>query len=91
MIDKLQQLKDKSKLSFYQTISIYFDEIGYRSSNTFQFKEDPFAKNAQGIGNFFYEVLILMKFVQTKSQVKNVNINYYDLFYTVIKNIEGKE
>ena len=26
-----------------------------------------------------------MKFLQTKSQVKNMNINYYDLYYTVIR------
>ena len=26
-----------------------------------------------------------MKFLQTKPQVKNMNINYYDLYYTVIK------
>ena len=27
-----------------------------------------------------------MKYLQTKPQVKNMNINYYDLYYTVIKN-----
>ena len=32
-----------------------------------------------------------MKFLQTKPQVKNMNINYYDLFYTVIKNRYKKE
>ena len=26
-----------------------------------------------------------MKFLQTKTQVKNMNINYYDLYYTIIK------
>ena len=26
-----------------------------------------------------------MKFLQTKPQVKNMNINYYHLYYTVIK------
>ena len=26
-----------------------------------------------------------MKFLQTKPQVKNKNIKYYDLYYTVIK------
>ena len=29
---------------------------------------------------------MLMKFLQTKPQVKSMNINYYDLYYTVIKN-----
>ena len=33
---------------------------------------------------------MLMKFLQTKPQVKNMNINYYDLFYTVIKNRNEK-
>ena len=27
-----------------------------------------------------------MKFLQTKPQIKNMNIIYYDLYYTVIKN-----
>ena len=26
-----------------------------------------------------------MKFLQTKPQIKNMNINFYDLYYTVIK------
>ena len=29
---------------------------------------------------------MLMKFSQTKISVKSMNINYYDLYYTVIKN-----
>ena len=32
-----------------------------------------------------------MKFLQTKPQVKNMNINYYDLYYTVVKNRDDKE
>ena len=47
--------------------------------------QDPFAKNARGISKIYHEVLLLMKFLQTKPQVKNMNINYYDLYYTVIK------
>ena len=54
-------------------------------NRNFQSQEDPFAKNAQGISKIYHEVLLLMKFLQTKSQVKNMNINYYDLYYTVIK------
>ena len=46
---------------------------------------DPFSKNAQGISKIYHEVLLLMKFLQTKPQVKNMNINYDDLYYTVIK------
>ena len=32
-----------------------------------------------------------MKFLQTKPQVKNMNINYYDLFYTVIESRDEKD
>ena len=34
---------------------------------------------------------LLMKFLQTKPQVKNMNIKYYDLYYTVIKKRDEKE
>ena len=47
--------------------------------------QDPFSKNAQGISKIYHEVLLLMKLLQTKPQVKNMNINYFDLYYTVIK------
>ena len=30
-------------------------------------------------------------FLQTKPQIKSMNINYYDLYYTVNKNRDGKE
>ena len=53
--------------------------------------EEPFAKNAQGINKIYHEVLFLMKFPQTKPQVKNMNNIYYDLYYTVIKNRDEKE
>ena len=56
-----------------------------------RFDEDPFAKNAPGIGKIYLEVLKLMKFLQTKHQAKNMDINYYDLYYTVIENGDEKE
>ena len=40
--------------------------------------EDPFAGNAQSISEIYHEVLLLMKFLQTKPQIKKMNINYYD-------------
>ena len=61
------------------------------NNKKFQFGEDTFAKKAQSIGKIFHEVILLMKFLQTKPQVKNMNINYYDLYYTVIKNGDEKE
>ena len=56
-----------------------------------RFDEDPFAKNAPGISEIYHEVLLLMKFLQTKPQVKNTNIKYYELYYTVIKNRNEKQ
>ena len=47
--------------------------------------QDPFSRNAQGKSKIYHEVFLLTKFLQTKPQVKNMNINYYDLYYTVIK------
>ena len=54
-------------------------------NKNFQTQQDPFSKNVQGFSKVYHEVLLLMKFLQTKPQVKNMNINYYDLYYTVIK------
>ena len=56
-----------------------------------RFDEDPFAKNAQCISKIYHEVLLLMKFLQTKPEVKDMNINYYDLYYSDIKNREEKQ
>ena len=78
MINKLQELKGKTKLKFFKKISNYYDNMNIR------FVEDPFAKKAQGISKIYHEILKLIKFLQTKPQVKNMNINYYDLYYTVI-------
>ena len=56
-----------------------------------RFDENPFAKNAQGVSKIYQEVFLLMKFLQTKTQVKNMKISFYDLFYTVNKNRDEKE
>ena len=47
--------------------------------------EDPFAKNTLGISKIYHELSIIMKFLQTKLQIRNMNIRYYDLYYTLIK------
>ena len=57
----------------------------------FRTQEDTFSKNAQSISKVYHEVLLLMKFLQNKPQVKIMNINCYDLFYTVNKNRDDKE
>ena len=85
MINKLQEMKGKTKLKFYKNLNNYFDIMNIRMDN------DPFAKNAQSISTIYHELLLLMKFLQTKPQVKNMNITFYDLYYTVIKNKDDKE
>ena len=85
MIDKLQEIKGGTKLKFYENISNYQDNMNIR------FDEDPFARNPQGISKIDHEVILLTKILQTKPQVKNMNTNYYDLYYTVIKNRDQKE
>ena len=73
MIDKLHLLKGKTKLKFYKNISNYYNEMKHKF---FQTQQDPFAKNAQGLDKIYHEVLLLMKFLLTKPQLKNLNINY---------------
>ena len=83
MINKLQSLKGRSKLKFYKNISDYYKEMKNKNFQTYD--QDPFSKNAQGISKIYHEVLLLMKFLQTKPEVKNMNIKYFDLYNTVIK------
>ena len=54
-------------------------------NKNFQSQHGTFSKNAQGISKIYHEVLLLMKFLQTKPEIKIMNINYFDLEYTVIK------
>ena len=83
MINKLRSLKGKTKLNFYKHISNYYIEMKNKNFQTQD--QDPFSRNAQGISKIYLEVLLLMKFLQTKPQIKNMNNNYYDLYYNVIK------
>ena len=62
-----------------------------RQSGTFQFGEYLFSKHVRGISKIYHEALLLMKFLQTKPQVQNNNFNYYDLYYTIVKNRDDKE
>ena len=88
MTDKLQLLKGKAKLKFFKNISIYYDEMKHKM---FQTEEDNFSQNAQGNSKIYHEVLLFRKILQNKPQVSNVNINYYDLYYTVIKTRDDKK
>ena len=87
MINEVQKLKGKTKSKFHKNISNYYDGMNVKN---FGFEKDPFFKNAQSISKIYHEVLLLTIFLQTKPQVKNMNINCYDLYYTVIKNRDKK-
>ena len=89
MINKLQSLKGKARLKFYKNISNYYIEMKHKNFQTNN--QDHFSRNSQGISKIYHELLLLMKFLQTKPQVKNMNINYYDLYYTVIKTGDGNK
>ena len=69
----------------------YDELIIQRQCGTFQFEKDQFSKKNQGIGKGYHEVLLLLKFLQNKPQVKKLKTNYHDLYYTVIKNRNGKQ
>ena len=83
MINKLQSLKGKIKLKLNKNIKNYY--IDMKNKNFQTNDRDPFSRYAQGISKIYHEVSLLMKFLLTKPQVKTMNINYYDLYYTVIK------
>ena len=57
-----------------------------KQSRNFHFEEDVFTKSAQDIAEIMHEVLLSIKFLPTKPQVKRVNTNYSDLCYTFCKN-----
>ena len=83
MINKLQNWKGKAKSKSYQNMNNFYDEMNFRN---FQFELDPSSENAKGISIIYHAVLLLMKFLQTKPQIRRMNINYYDFCSTVIKN-----
>ena len=67
MIDKLQEFRGKTKINFFKNISNYYTET---KNKNFQSQQGPSAKIAQGIGKIYHEVFLLMKFLQTKPEVK---------------------
>ena len=92
MINKLKTLKGKSKLKVFKNLSYHHDEKNIiRQSGTFHFEEDLFSKNVQGNEKNYHEKILILKLLQSKPQVKSMNIDYYKLFYTVIKNSDEKE
>ena len=66
-------------------VSNYYDNMNIRMV------VDTFARIAQGITEIYHEVLMVMKFLQTRPQIKNMNNKYYDLYCTVIKSWNGRK
>ena len=62
-----------------------------RKFETLYLKKVLFWKNVHGISKSYHEVLLLMKFLQTTPQVKNMNIKYYGIKFIVTKNRDEKE
>ena len=54
MIDKLQQLKGKTKLKIYKNISNYYNEL---KKENFQTQQVLLAKNAQGKSKIYYFIM----------------------------------
>ena len=83
MINKLRGLKYETKLNFHQIKSKFYDKMNYRrQSGSFQTGEDFFSRAFLKL-----EALLLMKFLQIKSQLKSLNKVFYDLCYAIIKNL----
>ena len=73
----LQSLKFKINLKIYANIYKYYDELKYRmESGSFHYEEDIFRKNEEKITKLYPEIIILLKNLQTKPQVKKVKFNF---------------
>ena len=88
MSNKIQELTGKTKLKLYKKITNYSNKMQHKN---FQSQQDTLAKNAQGFNKIYHEVMLLMKLLQTKPQVENMNNKYYVLYYTVNKNRREKD
>ena len=86
MINKLHQLKGKTKIKFHQHVSTFLDEINIRRQcGTFHFEEGTFSENAEVISKIYQEVFLLLKFSQTKPSIRSMKINSFDSYYTLLK------
>ena len=87
MMNKLQSLKGEPTLKFDQNISDYYDKLIYmRQSIAFTFEKDHVAENTQNRAVKMHEVLLIVKFLWTKPQIKNKIINNYNFYCTIILN-----
>ena len=71
MIDKLQQLKGKSKLKCHQNISKFYDEMDFiRRSKTFPFEQGPSVSKVECIHEIFHTILLIMKFYKQNLRLR---------------------
>ena len=73
MINKLQLLKGKTKLKFYKNISNYYIEMKNKNFQTNN--QDPFAKNAQGIGKIDIHRASYLRHLKSEKHIKNEEKN----------------
>ena len=73
IFNKQEHQIDKTVLR--QDRKIYKIKSNFHDNMNIRMDEDTFDKNAPGVTKIYHAVLLLMKFLQNKSQVKNMNIN----------------
>ena len=92
MIKKQQGLKGKTKLKFYQKTGDFLMKwISKGNVLIFSLKKILLVRTFKVLQKFCHEVLLLVKFLQTKQHVKSMITKYYDLCYTVIKTRDDYE
>ena len=85
MINKLQSLKGKTKLKFYKNLNNYIMFWNNKKPSNSRSRSLCQKRIKAITSKIYHEILLLMEFLQTKPDIRNMNINYYDLYYTVIK------
>ena len=71
MIDKLQSLKGKTSLIFCETVIEYYDERKFMKQRVIlNLKKITLPKDAGRKAKILLKVLLLVKFSQTKPQIK---------------------
>ena len=75
--DTLQSLEFKINIKIYANISKYYDELKYRrQSGSFHYEEVIFRKNEERITKFYPEIILILKILQTKPQIRKVIFNF---------------
>ena len=87
MFNNLQNLIFKTILNFHRNIGKYYGEMYFkRKRKTLRLMKTPLLKKSQSIANIHLVAILLIKILQTKSQVKRINWSFFDLYFNVINN-----